>query len=411
MFEKQKFLNIHPFVYYYFNTTGYIFINTLDKACVFGFNSQILEWLTKNFKVKNIGTINIPENIKSNNCIINFLDSLVINNMADICQYKGANPALISRNLDIRLERMLEYSDSLRRDNVLEFLFYIDEKSNEKEMNYSYEYTKQISFPINSTITASVLAPKDILVLANKFKLESKKCEFIFADLSKLLSYKKTFELFRKINITSTIIEVTENLSILTLLKEAGIEFNLNIFVNVKKIEKSYLQTLVEKCLTYKIKNEYRFIFIIEGENDFERVQNEIINFYPKINNEFRPFYNGENYLFFEENVFFGHDDIVNDNMSISKILSKSKINLNDFGRLIILPNGDVYTNLYNNPIGNIYNDVLDEIIYSAHFDNSSSWFFTRQKVSTCKKCLYHEICPSIGNYELALNKYNLCDI
>jgi pseudo-rSAM protein len=120
------------------------------------------------------------------------------------------------------------------------------------------------------------------------------------------------------------------------------------------------------------------------------------------------PLYINNNLSFFESNVFFEYEDIVNQKTSLFDIQRKSLLNPLIFGNIHILSNGDTYSNLNCSKLGNVTDDSLgDLVIYELK--KNKSWFINRFKVSPCKDCIYRLLCPPITNYELYLNKYDFC--
>ena len=81
-----------------------------------------------------------------------------------------------------------------------------------------------------------------------------------------------------------------------------------------------------------------------------------------------------------------------------------------NFGRLSILPNGDIYANIYHNKLGNILKDKLNEIIENEII-NGKSWLNVRRLVEPCKNCVFELVCSPISNYEYAIKKFDLCNI
>ena len=89
-------------------------------------------------------------------------------------------------------------------------------------------------------------------------------------------------------------------------------------------------------------------------------------------------------------------------------IFRRQLLNEHYFGNVIIMNEGDVYLNLFEEKIGNIYEDN-DIISLLSNTKSMNSWYLTRDKVQPCKHCVYKYLCPSISNYEFILKKMNLC--
>lgn len=57
------------------------------------------------------------------------------------------------------------------------------------------------------------------------------------------------------------------------------------------------------------------------------------------------------------------HEDILASSLSMKELFRKRTINQNDFGKLHILPNGDIRANLHHPVLGNITTYSIYEII------------------------------------------------
>ena len=122
------------------------------------------------------------------------------------------------------------------------------------------------------------------------------------------------------------------------------------------------------------------------------------------------PFYNGNNLAFFENNVFLCEEDIFEANYTIKKIHKNQLINNGFFGNLTVLPDGNVFIDMNGSFLGNLQSESILNIISKALKNEDSLWFKTR-KTTTCSDCLFVDLCPPVSSYELAIGKYNLCNV
>jgi len=90
-------------------------------------------------------------------------------------------------------------------------------------------------------------------------------------------------------------------------------------------------------------------------------------------------------------------------------IFAHQKLNTNFFGSLTIISSGDVYANINRPALGNIVNNSILELIKSELIINTA-WRKIRD-VEPCSNCIYQYLCPSPSNYEIILDKSNLCCI
>lgn len=84
------------------------------------------------------------------------------------------------------------------------------------------------------------------------------------------------------------------------------------------------------------------------------------------------------------------------------------ELNTNYFGRLTILPDGSIYSNLNTFSLGSL-EDSLYEIIFKE-LNEGKSWQNGRHK-EPCTECRFRWLCPPISNYEFVVGQYNLCTI
>ena len=124
---------------------------------------------------------------------------------------------------------------------------------------------------------------------------------------------------------------------------------------------------------------------------------------------QLHPVYSGDNINFFKENVFLKKEDILATSMTIRDFFSRQVMNIYDFGKINIKPNGDAFANLNYPALGNIYSDSINEIV-QKEIDEGKSWFRIRNQ-SPCSECVYQWLCPSPSDYEIAIGRPNLCHV
>ena len=155
-------------------------------------------------------------------------------------------------------------------------------------------------------------------------------------------------------------------------------------------------------------KETTKFHFIVSSIENVESAQ-YVIKELSIDNFEFHPFYDGENIDFFEKNVFLHQDDITSDIIFQRKIFCNQALNTNFFGKLTILPNGEVFANLNTVNLGNIKDKSILQLIYKE-LDTNTVWRKTRIQ-KPCSECIYQYLCPPLSNYEFVIGKSNLCHV
>lgn len=154
--------------------------------------------------------------------------------------------------------------------------------------------------------------------------------------------------------------------------------------------------------------NEYNITWSLIASNKNDVIFLSKNNLGKFTNVDYIPWYTGDNMDFFKEYIYNDFKDIIERKNTKQHIFRKQILNDNLFGKLTIFPTGEVYSNVNFPTIGNIQDQKLSEIVYSEIENYFKPWFFTRDYVS-CKNCVNKYLCPSISNYEIVANEYNMC--
>ena len=154
--------------------------------------------------------------------------------------------------------------------------------------------------------------------------------------------------------------------------------------------------------------NEYNITWSLIASNKNDVIFLSKNNLGKFTNVDYIPWYTGDNMDFFKEYIYNDFKDIIEQKNTKQHIFRKQILNDNLFGKLTIFPTGEVYSNVNFPTIGNIQDQKLSEIVYSEIENYFKPWFFTRDYVS-CKNCVTKYLCPSISNYEIVANEYNMC--
>ena len=160
----------------------------------------------------------------------------------------------------------------------------------------------------------------------------------------------------------------------------------------------SYINLFIEYNITWSL--------IASNKNDVIFLSKNNLGKFTNV--DYIPWYTGDNMDFFKEYIYNDFKDIIEQKNTKQHIFRKQILNDNLFGKLTIFPTGEVYSNVNFPTIGNIQDQKLSEIVYSEIENYFKPWFFTRDYVS-CKNCVNKYLCPSISNYEIVANEYNMC--
>lgn len=172
-------------------------------------------------------------------------------------------------------------------------------------------------------------------------------------------------------------------------------------------VEELFELNIFHSLMKYSDIRSVKWQFIVSTEKEYydvNKLTDEL-----GIDGEIIPFFNKKNIDFFEKYVYLELDDILSEPISRQKIYSRQVLNENLFGKLTVMPDGDVYANVNNLMLGNIKNNRLNELIYKE-IARSDSWLKKREG-KPCSSCTYRFLCPSPGNYELVMEKLDLCHV
>lgn len=167
----------------------------------------------------------------------------------------------------------------------------------------------------------------------------------------------------------------------------------------------AYLHELPDIRLMKKLE----FNFVVKNQEEMETAV-EIINDYGLGNVFFKPLFTGENLDFFRKNVFASKEEILAAHPDQQQVFSRITINENDFGKLSVMPGGQVYANLNDPLIGDATKEDLVQLV-SHELEQGVSWRRIRKEVFPCKKCIYQFLCPPVSSYELFMQRFNFCDV
>jgi len=158
-----------------------------------------------------------------------------------------------------------------------------------------------------------------------------------------------------------------------------------------------------------KINIPYMIEFIIQDEQQLETAfQFRERTGFPNIS--IRPYFNGKNLTFFKANIFLKQKSIFGPKPGIDEINMRRVVNPLAFGKLTILSDGNVYTNINQPAIGQLGKESVYSMI-SREMATGKGWRQLRSQLKPCRSCLFQFLCPPVSGYEYAVGRYDLCHI
>lgn len=371
---------IEPYVFVGITDKCVLLYNTLDGVSIESDKKEVIELLREILKKENCGVILLTnENYKQEN-INTFVSELREKYMGDIIDVS------LTKGKPVQL---LPFYNYLTNNDI-----YI--KHNFSPLKNVLENLSEISMHVNNV-----------------------------TNLTNLISFLLSLPGNPTFNIIGNLKNVDKYSELLSYLDQQP---------SPKNIECSYkniiaLQPIFENNFSYKILIDFpldieqwhnarhilltqtlpvEYIFDVSSEEEKKQTE-QIIEQFQIENYRINPIYNGNNILFFKKNVYLTKEDILSTSMTIKDFFIRQSMNIYDFGKINIMPNGDVYANLNHPVLGNINKNNIYEIV-NKEVKEGKSWFRIRDQ-APCNDCVYQWLCPPPSDYEISIGKYNLCDV
>lgn len=149
------------------------------------------------------------------------------------------------------------------------------------------------------------------------------------------------------------------------------------------------------------------FTFLVTSDEEYERaLESEEKEKLEKV--VILPVYTGNNLSFFEQNLYMDEDELQDIRLTKKDIFIRQTLNIHDFGKLIVMPDGKIYANPNQASIGKI--DESPYTVVYRELTEGHSWLRTRN-TEPCCDCVYQWLCPSPSNYEVVVERPNFCRI
>ena len=387
----------------WFSLSPSVFIWRKKEKCLF-YDSNTFR--SKLFYIDNLGVDNcinelqntdnlycIDVTIKPDEKVVSFLTELINLKMGMIvneAETRGIKP--------IQLPPILNLQSAVERLNDEELT---DLTVGENILEYIHEVHIILSENSDLKTIQSIINFIDTLRKSNLYAIRISGYTLL---LNKLINFGQSLNLMPALKII--VLEFDDNiLDILFNIKKNGVE-NISILLQIRYDFNKELFDKVESLFQSSNIN-YEYEFLVTNEKEFDEVQIKTQDIDTKLVN-IKPIFDGNNYTFFENNIYIGESDIRNTEMTKKNIFAHQALNTNDFGKLTITADGKVYANPHFSPLGTTDDDI--RLLVHKEMIAGTSWRRIRD-MQPCCDCVYQWLCPSPSNYELAIGKPNLCHI
>jgi pseudo-rSAM protein len=377
---------------YWFTIESYVYIgltnqcvllyNTLDGATIESDKTEVIELLQETLQKDNYGIILLTDKKYQNKNINAFIKELREKYMGDIIA------VTLSKGKPIQLLPFFNFSDPDK--------FEIYKKHNFSSYRNALKNLSEISIHIDNTTDTTKLIPF--------LQLVPEKLTFnIIGNLGVVTNYRELLLFFNQHPSPKNILCSYKNLMPLQPAFENNFSYriSINFPIDFQQWNNS-MQILLNQTLPFE------YVFNVSSLDDCQQSEQLIERF--KIENfQLIPVYTGDNIRFFEENVFLAKEDILSTSMSIKDFFANQSINIYDFGKITIRPNGDAYANVNHPALGNIYTNSIFDLIHKE-IGEGKSWLNIRNQ-APCNNCVFQWLCPPPSNYEIAIGRPNLCHV
>jgi len=371
---------IEPYVFVGLTNNCTLLYNTLDGVTIESDSIEVIKLLREILKKENCGVTLITNKRYKQKGVNAFIDDLRKKYMGDIID------VTLSMGKPVQLLPFCNFSDNRELFIKPDFFPYKNILDNLSE----------ISFYVDTTINVKKLIPF-LKSLRGSMTFN------IIGNIEVVENYHRLLSFFDQHSSSKNMVCSYQNVITLQPNFENNFSYRISVIfpIDMQKWENTR-QLLNNQTLPVE------YIFDVSSDEDCLQVEQLVEQF--QINKyRLSPVYTGSNIRFFEENVFLTKEDILSTPMTIKDFFARQAMNIYDFGKINIMPNGDAYANLSFPTLGNIYSDSIYEIV-QKEIDEGLSWFRIRNQ-TPCSDCVYQWLCPPPSNYEIAIGRHNLCHV
>ena len=356
--------------------------NTLDGETIESNKAEIIELLRKTTQKKNCGVSLLRHGEYEQKDINAFIQEMREKYMGDIID------VALSKGKPVQLLPFFNFPDPNKLD--------IYKKHNFSSSKDALEKLSEISIHVDHTTDVAKLIPF----------LQSASGRITFSLVGNIWSVENYTELLSFLNqypFLKNIVCSYKHIMISQTALEGKFLYKIQVQfpIDRQKWDNSR-QILLQQALPFE------YVFEVTSAEDCEHAE-QLIKQFQIEKYQLHPVYTGDNIRFFEENIFLTKEDILASSLSIKDFFTHQAMNIYDFGKLNIMPNGDVYANVNHPVLGSIHTHSIYEIA-CKEVEEGKSWLRIRNQ-APCNNCVYQWLCPHPSNYEIVIGRPNLCHV
>jgi pseudo-rSAM protein len=385
------------------NGHGIIYNSKTFKHFTFQCSDEIDKLCDALTDLDSLYSVEVTNSLICNKSIAWWIDKITRIQAGSLIEQNGQNSKITSYYPFLRIQRnldklILDHNQNMGgmiMENLHELAFYIN-----GSVHGSDQYYKQTYFPLKTDVSLDF---NHIVTFVEQCTNRMSRQITIIGDL---VNYKNLQQLQNWV--------LSNDFLIHFVLLAEDLEEELAKFdwfnsdkISITIIVRNHSTFLNHFKLYQYLAEDVTFVFPVESMHELDSVSS-IVKEVSLINYNIIPLYNGTNKFFFEKNVYMTKDEFDEIKLSRREIFVNMTLNIFFFGKLTILPDGKIYSNVNDAPLGLLTDHVYD-MIY-AEMTERKMWLRIRD-MEPCCNCIYQWLCPSPGNYELAIGSANLCHV
>ena len=371
---------IEPYVFVGITNECVLLYNTLDGITIESHKDEVVDLLRETLQEENCGVVLLKDEIYKQKDVNGFISELREKYMGDIIDVS------LSKGKPVQI---LPYFNFKYKHKIYK-------KHNFSPLKNVLEKLSEISIHVDDTTDVTKLIPFLLSIPGNPtFN--------IVGNIESVENYRELLSCLDQHPSPKNILCSYKNIIVLQPTFENNFSYRVSIDFPIDlQLWNRSREILLNKTLPVE------YVFDVISEADIQEAE-QLVEQFRIEKYRLNPVYTGDNLLFFEENVFLSKEDILATPMTIKDFFTRQAMNIYDFGKINIMPNGDAYANLNHPALGNIYTENIYEIV-QKEVDEGVSWFRIRNE-APCNDCVYQWLCPSPSNYEIQIGRPNLCHV
>lgn len=384
MMNKESSINywfkIEPYIHVNIVPGCALLYNTLDGVSIETDNLNLIELLKETLQKENCGIVLLTSERYQQQDIYNFIHELREKYMGDIIEVdlsKG-KPVQILPYFNLPNAQVLFKKHSFASGRKI--LSYLSEISihidNRTDVSPLISYLQSLPESVTINIIGNL---KDVV-----------NYEILLSFLNQLPSLKNVISPY------SHIISLQPNF-----VNDFSYSILVRFPIDISQWNHSRQQLLNQTL-------PFQYVFEVSSSENCQQVD-VLVEEYEIEKYQLKPIYTDDNLFFFKETIFLSEKDILSTSMSMNDFFANQSMNIYDFGKINIMPDGEIYANMNFSSLGNIRTHSVYDVVFKELKDGKS-WLRIRNQ-TPCNTCIYQWLCPSPSDYEIKIGRPNLCHV